>query len=199
LQVRLTLCNKPEGWVYIRCESHEDRVQLAEHLMSTGMLEDGGLGQPIHGLAFVDRELTWDNEFIVNRGKVGSPLDWDRSWSKKLKPLFKRLQERSAAERQMTQREAADYCFERHPTCDFPKLSRIIGVIIALREKHKELVAPVYMRWAEHAASSLAAGCPFERVLEVAVINRFPQYMRASVRDFIDAQDAERERVLMTI
>ena len=99
----------------------------------------------------------------------------------------------------MTPQSAFDYCWRRHPSCHAPALRKIINVIFKLREKHEEVMGRVFMRWADQAACSLAAGFALDTVLQVSVINHFPQHLRAGVKAAIAAQDAEHERVMMTI
>jgi hypothetical protein len=120
LQVRLTHGNIDGFWINIRCDSHAQRMKLAEHLANTGELaldlsaigvsddlieraqwkhNEGYFGlemvRPnvwkIKALILIDRTIVHDNMHTFRRSRVGSPVKFDRNATTQLRGLLASL------------------------------------------------------------------------------------------------------------
>lgn len=191
LQVRLKLCNEPGGWVHVAVDSYRDRELLAEDIIARGKFAIDGTEHEIFGLAFVDRELIWDSEWVVNHGKVASPVAADRAWTKTVAPLLPVLRELSEKEAAMTRSEIVDHCLTRLSEAPEAKLFRAVNAVVEATDKDDDVQRPSLARF-ERLAALLQNGVDIGPAIEQAIIGTYPSNLRDKLRKAVDTHRGAR-------
>lgn len=93
----LQLSNAPgtpgDYWAYVICQSHEERLLLADHLTKGNAIKIDGTNYRPSSLCFVDRTVAWDKGLQLS---IGGKTEDDRETTSQLRPLIDELVRQAA-------------------------------------------------------------------------------------------------------
>jgi len=185
-------------WRDVVCESHEERLLLAEYLRDKGRIEWSEFSKTyfwsVVDMRLVDRHILWDNEHIVNRHKLGNPTLDDRNLNEKVKQhVLPQVWAGVTVLGSMDLQKIVDQLLKSCPGCSEALLWRAVNALFELHAQNLDKGGyPITLKHLEAMAAALAGPETLPRTQPMRIadaielaIDAYPDDLRAPAMQIV--------------